>query len=98
MDHYDLDQAAVMAHLEPYLARMYPRFHAALALYNEYEPQFRAEHDDRAAASNIWCHVLKEFQREFGDEPCFHFLELRGLHVLNIRDTLLIRFKKVDEN
>lgn len=98
MDDIDPDQAEVMATLEPYLPRVYPCFPAGLALYNEVEPHIRAEHDDRAAASAVWCHIWSGFQREFAEESGFHFLDVRGLHLLNIHDKVLIRAKKVDEN
>ena len=98
MDEIDPDQAAIMETLEPYLPRMYPCLPAALALYNQIEPHIRAEHDDRAAASSVWCHIWNGLQREFADESGFHFLDVRGLHLLNIRDQLLIRAKKVDAN
>jgi hypothetical protein len=98
MDEIYRDQLAIMTKLEPYLARMYPCFPAALALYNEVEPHIRAEHDDRAPASTVYCHVWSGLQREFSEEPSFHFLTHRGLNLLNIRDQILIRAKKVDAN
>ena len=97
MHEIDPDQIEVMGLLKPYLPRIYPIFPAALDLYNsEVSPMARAEHDDRASAAATYCHVWTGFQREFMDEPGFHFLELRGLRLLNIRDQLLIRAKKVD--
>ncbi|MDP8993403.1 MAG: hypothetical protein M3N07_00220 [Pseudomonadota bacterium] len=99
MHEEDPEQQRVMALLEPYFHRIHPRFTKGLALYNdEYPPNVRAEHDDRAAASSVWCHIWQDFQREFLDESGFHFLEVRNLRLLNIRDELVIRVKKVDEN
>ena len=98
MDETDPDQLAVMTVLQPYLPRMYPCFPAAMALYNEVPANIRAEHDDRAAASSVYCHVWSAFQREFAEESGFHFLDVRGLHLLNIHDQVLIRAKKVDAN
>jgi hypothetical protein len=98
MDDIDPDQAAIMTMLEPYLARMYPCFPAALALYNETAAHIRAEHDDRAAASSVYCHVWSGLQRELSEEAGFHFLTHNGLNLLNIRDQVLIRAKKVDAN
>lgn len=99
MDDADRDQAHVMALLDPFLSRIYPLFPAALDLYNsETTPKARAEHDERATASAVYCHLWTGFQREFSDEPGFHFLDVRGLKLLNILDRLLIRAKKVDEN
>lgn len=98
MDDIDPDQLAIMTVLEPHLARMYPCFPSALALYNEVEARIRAEHDDRAAASSVYCHAWNGLQREFSEEPGFHFLTHRGLNLLNILDKVLIRAKKVDAN
>ena len=99
MDDIDVDQQRVMGLLEPHLARMYPIFGAALDLYNkEVSAKARAEHDARAICSAIYCHAWAAFQREFIDEPGFNFLKTRGLNVLNIRDEVVLRVKKVDEN
>jgi hypothetical protein len=98
-DEFDPDQLDTMSKLEPYLPRMYPLFAAALALYNtEYPAMVRAQHDTHATTSGIWCHLWHSFQAEFLDEPGFHFLEVRNLKVLNIKDQILIRTKKVDAN
>jgi hypothetical protein len=98
MDDIDPDQLSIMTALEPYLARIYSCFPAAMALYNEVEPHIRADHDDRAAASSVYCHVWSGLQRELSEEPGCHFLTHGGLHLLNIRNLLLIRAKKVDAN
>ncbi|MGE0094503.1 MAG: hypothetical protein AB7M05_20580 [Alphaproteobacteria bacterium] len=97
-DDIDPDQIEVMALLEPHLDRMFSVFPTALDLYNEVPANIRAEHDDRAAASAVWCHIWSDLQRQFGDEPGFHFMTIRNLHLLNIRDQVLIRAKKVDAN
>lgn len=99
MDDIDPDQIDVMGRLEPHLSRIYPIFQSAIDLYqNEVSAAARAEHSDRASANVVYCHVWMGFEREFCDEPGFHFLEVRGLKVLNVRDELLIRAKKVDAN
>lgn len=98
MEDIDPDQERIMGLLEPYLRRIYPIFPAAVDLYNsEVTPLARADHDIRAISSVTWCHVWEGFKREFMDEPGFNFLDFRGLHVLNIRDELVVRGKKVDE-
>lgn len=99
MDDHDLDQKQVMDFLDPYLGRMYPIFGNALEFYNtDVSAKARAEHDDRAAAMAVYCHTWNGFQREFADESGFHFMEVRGLLVLNVRDQIVLRVKKVDEN
>ena len=99
MDEVDPDQAEVMARIEPFLSRLYPILPAALDRYlSETTPLARAEHTDLAAAASVWSHAWAGLQMEFGVEPGFHFLEMRGLHVMNMRDELVIRLKKVDAN
>src|SRR4051794_37116977 len=99
MDELNPDQQRVMALLTPYLGRMLPIFGAALAFYNDQvSPKARAEYDERAMASAVYCHAWAGFQREFGEEPGFHFLSMRGLKLLNIRDQVVLRAKKVDAN
>jgi hypothetical protein len=99
MDDFDPDQQKIMAVLEPFLPRMFPLFGDALKLYtNEVSARARAEHDDRATACAVWCHLWSAFQQEFTGESGFHFLEHRGLKALNIKDLVVLRVKKVDAN
>lgn len=99
MDEIDPDQAEIMGHLAPYFSRIVPIFSAAIDFYNaDYTARARAEHSDRATANNVYCHAWQGLEREFADELGFHFLKVRGLLLLNIRDILLIRAKKVDAN
>lgn len=99
MDDIDTDQETVMAVLDPYLGRMEPLFSAALDLHlTEVTPKARAELGVRAVASVVSDHAWAAFEREFDAEPGFHFLTVRGLKLLNIRDQVVIRLKKVDEN
>ena len=99
MQDIDSDQEAVMAVLDPYLGRMEPMFHGALALHlSEVTPKARAELGVRAVASAVSDHAWAAFEREFDAELGFHFLTVRGLRVLNIRDQVVVRLKKVDAN
>jgi hypothetical protein len=96
-DDIDADQAAIMGILAGFLARMYPLPHDALRLYlSDYTPAARAELNDRAAANDLWCHVWHGLKREFAGEAGFHFLKLGNLEVMNIRDAVVIRPKKVN--
>jgi hypothetical protein len=93
-----VEQDDVMAFLKPWLARIYAPFTRSMALYNgEYPSKVRAEHTDSAAAHNVHCHIVPEFEREFDSEPGFHFLKIRGFRVLNIKDRIVARWKKVNE-
>lgn len=99
MDEIDPEQQRVMDALAPYLSRMFPIFGAAVEMYNtEVSARARAEHNNRAVANAVWCHVWQGFQREFLEEDGLHFLTMKGLDVLNIRDEVVLRAKKVDAN
>ena len=92
-------QTRVMSAMEPHFPVIYPIFVNALALYrDEYPSGVRVEHSDRTAANIVYDHVLAGFRREFMEETGFTFLHIRGLHVLNIRDVIVARFKKVNED
>jgi hypothetical protein len=97
-DEIEKDQAAIMGVLEPYLARMQPLPHEALDLYlKDYSPAARAELSDSAVAHDLRCHTWHGLKRTFTEEPGFHFLKIRGLEVLNIRDEVILRPKKVNQ-
>lgn len=98
-DEFDSEQVRAMTALEPIWPRVLPIFSSAMDLYNTgTSVRARAEHSDRAAANAVYCHVWQGFQREFGEDDGFHFLDVQGLQVLNIRDEFVIRAKKVDAN
>ena len=94
----DKIQDQVMADLEPHFPRIYSIFIDSLGVYrDEYPSGVRVEHSDRTAATAVYDHILAGFRREFMDEAGFIFLNVGGLIVLNIRDTIVARFKKVNE-
>jgi hypothetical protein len=98
-EQFEIEQQAAMRVLEPYFAQIAGIYDWAVQLYNEdTTPRARAEHDARAALAAIYNHAWKGMLREFGEEPGFHFLEVRGLNVLNIRDEVVLRSKRVDAN
>lgn len=99
MDEENPEQQAVMSLLEPYFERVTRVYEAAVALYNsDVTPRARADHDNRAALGAIYRHAWKGLEREFIDEPGFHFFDLRGLLLLNIRDQIVGRTKRVNGN
>ena len=99
MDEFEEQQAKVMAVLEPIFAIVTGIYQSAVDLYKEgTSPRIRAEHTSRAALNSIYSLVWKGYQREFGERSGFHLLNMRGLNVLNIRDEVVIRAKKVDAN
>ena len=100
MDHdFEDEQRTAMAALEPYFAQITDICNSAVALYNsETTPRGRADHDNRAALASIYSYAWKGYLREFSEEPGFHFLTIRNLNLLNIRDIVVLRAKKVDAN
>lgn len=99
MDEFEEQQTMAMAVLEPQFAILTDIYRSAVDLYNEgTSPRIRAEHTSRAALNSIYSLVWKGYEREFGEMPGFHLLNVRGLNVLNIGDQLVVRAKKVDAN
>ncbi|HTQ14667.1 MAG TPA: hypothetical protein VMH86_12410 [Rhizomicrobium sp.] len=100
MEEIDPEQAKVMDTLAPFLKRLYVLFDGAIDLYTEkYPADVRAQHTDRAAANNVYCHAWHALELEFSEEPDFRFRELKGrLNVLLIGDAIVLRLKKVDAN
>ena len=93
-----MEQQQVMEFLEPWLECIARPFHEAMQLYNEdYPSSVRAEHDDSVAAHIVHLHAVYGWEREFSDTKGFHVLECRGLMLVNIKDVLVGRIKKVDE-
>jgi hypothetical protein len=98
-EEFEAEQQRVMAALEPYFGRLADIYSEAVDLYNTAtSAKARAEHDTRAALCAIYSHAWKGYLREFVEEPGFHFLTVRGLNILNVRDILVARAKSVDAN
>lgn len=68
-----------------------------LTIYQRYPAEFRIEHDARAKASNIYCHMLAEAERRFDGVGGVVLKDVRGLKVFLIGDAAVIRFKRMDE-
>jgi hypothetical protein len=99
MNGFEEQQAMAMAVLEPHFAIVTDIYRFAVKLYNEgTAPRIRAEHDSRAALNSIYALAWKGYEREFGEMPGMHLLNVRGLKVLNISDKVVIRAKRVDAN
>ena len=87
-----------MSILEPIISEIYGVFPAAMGTYNKIDASIRAEHENRTAACCVRDHAWMGFQRELDGRTGFKFDEVKGLPILIIRDQLVIRVKKVDEN
>src|SRR3954452_10004967 len=93
----DGDEARCMAIAQPLLRDMYDAWHAAFGLYRTgYPEHIIAEHDDTTAANCIRSHMWMEVSRRFSDRPGCTLLNVRGFKILNYRDELVFRFKKVN--
>src|SRR4051794_28572282 len=98
-EELEIEQRRVMEALQPHFARITDICNAAVDLYNsETSARARADHDSRAALCAIYSHAWKGYLREFGEEPGFHFMTVRGLNLVNIRDVVVLRAKRVDAN
>jgi hypothetical protein len=98
-EEQEREQQEAMAVLEPYFSTISQIYDAAVELYNgATTAQARAEHDSRAALAAIYRHAWMGYQRELAEQSGFHFLTVRGLHVLNIQDKIVLRAKRVNEN
>lgn len=98
-EEQEREQQKAMAVLEPHFSTISKIYDAAVELYNSgTTAQARAEHDSRAALAAIYRHAWMGYQRELSEQPGFHFLTVRGLHVLNIQDRIVLRAKRVNEN
>jgi hypothetical protein len=98
-EEFEAEQQRVMVALEPYFGRLTDIYSAAVDLYNtETSAKARAEHDGRAALNVIYSHAWHGYKREFVEEAGFHFMTVKGLNILNIRDIVVARAKRVDAN
>jgi hypothetical protein len=93
----DLDEGRCMGVLEPYLYRIAACIRRGFGKYQGYPTEYRADHDNRAAANCVHSHILTEVSAEFIDIPGAAVLNARGLRVLNVRDRVVGRFKRVNE-
>lgn len=61
-----------------------------------YKPEARMLHRKSTRASCIHDHILGRVSRGFQDVSGSRMLAKRGLHLLHIRDAMVVRFKKLD--
>src|SRR4051812_28046735 len=93
----DEDESGCMAIAEPLLRDFYQAWSAAFGMYRaKYPEEVIAEHDDTTAANCIRAHMWTEVVRRFDRRAGCTLLNVRKLKVLNYRDLLVFRFKKVN--
>jgi hypothetical protein len=91
------DEARCMALAQPLLRDLHEAWHAAFAMYRvKYPEEVIAEHDDITTANCIRSHLWTDILRRFGERPGCALLAIRNLKILNYRDELVFRFKKVN--
>jgi hypothetical protein len=91
------DEALCMEIAQPLLRDMHEAWHAAFTTYRvEYPEKVIAEHDDTTAANCIRSHMWTDMLRRFDGRPGCALLTIRQLRILNYRDLLVFRFKKVN--
>lgn len=90
------DLELCMEQAAPLLPDFSEAWHLAMEAYRGYPPGYSAEHDDTTAANCIRSHMWMEIERRFHGRAGCSLLTLRGLRVLNFRDQIVWRFKRVD--
>lgn len=90
----DLERRLVQA--RDVLPDLYETCQVAISKYRDYPPEMLAEHDDRTAANCMYSHLIMEAARRFDGRDGCKFINVRGLVVMNWRDEIVWRFKKVD--
>lgn len=91
-------QAEAMDTLDPLFDDLDAVCRIAHAKYRAYPPEVLLEHDRRAEASCIYCHMKAEAERRFIDRAGVVQLEIRNLFVWVVEQAVVIRFKKMDED
>lgn len=91
-------QSDAMDALDPFFEDLDAICRSALGTYRGYPPEVRIEHDRRAQASCIYCHMANEADRRLNGRGGVVPLEHRNLKLWAIEDVVTIRFKKMDED
>jgi hypothetical protein len=93
------DQERCMALIDPLLKPLHDSFLDGMAFYNNpenYSPIALAQHRDRSSANNVYDHAFHALRGRVDGTPGYHFLNIRGLEVLNYCDEAVVRLKKVN--
>jgi hypothetical protein len=93
-----LDQARCMAILDPHLAMLHACVLDGFNTYHRTPPDLKAQHDERAATTTVYAHIMHAINREFAAVDGVSLIDSKGLKVLNFGDRLVARFKKVNES
>jgi hypothetical protein len=94
------DQVLAMGRVEPILTHLYGILDHAVSFYfgDRYTDAARAEHSNTTAANCIYSHAETEMIRVADRVDGLSRIRVRQLHILNFRDLIVARFKKVKAN
>lgn len=94
------DIGPVMERLDPFLDDFSAIAHHAVSIYRSYPPAVLVEHSKRAAANNVYDHMVEEASRRFDGRSDVRLVEIRGLKLwlLGADHHTVIRWKKMDED
>lgn len=91
------EQTQCMDALEPLFGGIHTAFDEAMAMYHrEYSAAARADHTDSCAAHIVQNHVVANLERALSEARGVHFLTVRGMRVMNVKDVLVAGMKKLD--
>jgi hypothetical protein len=94
----DRTMEELMELLDPYLDNFDQIGRSGVSTYRRYPPEFLIEHDPRAQASCIYCHMNFEAERLLAGRKGIVPKEIRGLKIWLIGDHSVIRLKRMDED
>lgn len=91
------DQDDCMSRIEPQFKVLHDSLCDGMAFYlSKYIKKVLAQHRDRTSANCVYDHAFHNLRERLEGEPGCHFLNHRGLEVLNYFDLALLRLKKVN--
>ena len=95
----EADQDRCMRIIEPVLGVLYDCLHDGMAFYNDpanYSAEALAQQRGRTATNCVYDHAFHRARELLSERQGCHFLNMRGLEVLNVKDEAVIRLKKVN--
>ncbi len=91
------DQDDCMSCIEPLFKVLHDSLYDGMAFYlSRYTKKVLAQHRDRTSANCVYDHAFHNLREHLEGKPGCHFLNRRGLEVLNYFDLALLRLKKVN--
>lgn len=96
----EMDLETALGRLSPWLHDLHDIVQHGFSRYRGYPADILTEHDPRARAACVFCHMWSEAERRFADgaRSAAAIVRVRGLSLVGFGDTALVRFKKMDED